>query len=216
MKLKEAWTEAELRVADKLSTWDPLYHQQVDLIARCFPRRTVVGSLFSGLGYTSKRLVDNGHLVYGIDISKDALKYGAARTGNSKQFKPVLADVYNLPLRDESFGGLCFSLEMPNIDKLAREATRVLRREGILAFTIQYNEQTTEQVRLKRAEFVRVASSLTREEMETMDRMVISSGMVHTYNPAEVIGIIENQGMKMEVVEPVLGNFCFLFKARKF
>ncbi len=83
-----------------------------------------------GEGYYTKQVAEavNGD-VYGIDISKDALRYAAKRINNGYF---AVASAYSLPFDDNSFS-LVTSVFSPLADK---EFKRVLKNDGALIMAI--------------------------------------------------------------------------------
>ena len=72
-----------------------------------------------------KALPEENRSVYGMDISKEAIRRAA---GKDKRIRWIVASLFHLPLRDGSVDGL-FNVFAPSADA---EFARVLRKDGLL------------------------------------------------------------------------------------
>jgi ubiquinone/menaquinone biosynthesis C-methylase UbiE len=89
--------------------------------------------------------------ITGVDINENMLKRARkiAKVNKSK-IHFLKGDIYNLPFQDGQFDiivGLRFSMHLPQIDKVIKEFSRVLKGGGILIFDI-FNYHSILQLRL--------------------------------------------------------------------
>lgn len=78
--------------------------------------------------------------ITGVDINNNMLeKARRFAQENKSKVKFVTGDIYKLPFIDNQFDavvGLRFSMHIPPIDKVIREFSRILKKDGVLIFDI--------------------------------------------------------------------------------
>lgn len=78
--------------------------------------------------------------ITGVDINDNMLeKARRFAQENKSKVKFVTGDIYKLPFTDNQFDavvGLRFSMHIPPIDKVIREFSRILKKDGVLIFDI--------------------------------------------------------------------------------
>jgi ubiquinone/menaquinone biosynthesis C-methylase UbiE len=87
-----------------------------------------------GDGYLSSLYLDR-HRVYGLDCEEEAISYCARAYQGGNYF---LADVYNIPARDNSFDGIILSMAIEHYLEPAKalaELKRVMKKDGIVVLT---------------------------------------------------------------------------------
>lgn len=82
--------------------------------------------------------------ITGVDINENMLKRaGKIAENNQSKVRFMEGDLYNLPFEDGQFDvivGLRFSMHIPQIDKVIKEFSRILKNDGVLIFDIfNYN-----------------------------------------------------------------------------
>lgn len=89
--------------------------------------------------------------ITGVDINENMLKCARKiAEDNKSKIHFIKGDIYNLPFPDSQFDavvGLRFSMHLPQIEKVIKEFSRVLKNGGILIFDI-FNYQSILQIKL--------------------------------------------------------------------
>lgn len=89
-----------------------------------------------GAGFLTNPLAQNGHTVFGIDLSQTSLEIAKKRDATQKVTYEV-ANAYCLPYSDESFDVVCAMDVLEHVDHpqlLIAEASRVLKKGGQFFF----------------------------------------------------------------------------------
>lgn len=122
--------------------YDPLLKTLYDVIVKNVSQGGVIADIGCGEGYYTKA-VSSGNIfnVFGIDISKDALKY-AAKSINNVSF--AVASAFSLPFSDES----CDCVLSVFAPSAYEEFSRVLKNTGRLIKVVPLEEHLWD---LKRA-----------------------------------------------------------------
>lgn len=102
------------------------YKILLDQIMNVFEKYNCNRILDAGCGecWYTESLIQKNRIVYGIDISKNAVDFGSKRNPN---LKLAVGSTYDLPVMDEAFDG-CLSVFAPF---KIEEIHRVLEKEGI-------------------------------------------------------------------------------------
>lgn len=106
--------------------------------------------LGAGQGRDTLRFAGAGLQVTALDYAEEGLvqlRQAAAGIGIADRLETVVADVRaRLPFADASFDAcyahllFCMALTTPELDRLAAEVRRVLRRGGLLTYTVRTTE----------------------------------------------------------------------------
>tara|TARA_B100000902_G_C27208281_1_gene862879 strand:- start:449 stop:1201 length:753 start_codon:yes stop_codon:yes gene_type:complete len=105
-----------------------IYHKR---LKQNINKNTYVLELAAGMGEHTQTLVNTGANITITDISEESLKNIQKAYGN--KLKTKVADIENLPFRDESFNLVCCagSLSYGSHSKVRDEVYRVLKNDGI-------------------------------------------------------------------------------------
>ncbi|MGH0028249.1 MAG: class I SAM-dependent methyltransferase [Myxococcota bacterium] len=117
--------EAEARMAAKLA----------ELFRRAQPARRLL-EVGVGTGRVALPLAGHGFRVVGVDVSRSMLAKLRAKAGDAPLL-PTLGSAMDLPLRDGAFDGALFVHVLhlvPDAPRVIRQAIRVVRSGGVLAF----------------------------------------------------------------------------------
>lgn len=109
-----------------LGYYEPLCRRLCQLITDHVPSGSMIADIGCGEGYYTGAVMDSGdYRIYGIDISKDALRY-AAKALKDGEF--AVASAFSLPFGDES-ADCVLNIFAPSAYE---EFYRVLKSDGIL------------------------------------------------------------------------------------
>ncbi|MGD9128925.1 MAG: class I SAM-dependent methyltransferase [Candidatus Woesebacteria bacterium] len=113
---------------------------EIKQLLNYLPKNAKVLDAGCAAGRDSKVLKDLGCEVTGIDLSKELLKIAKKENPGIKFVK---ADFLDLPFKDKSFDGIWASSSLVHLEikeqfkKALKEFKRVLKKEGILYFSVQ-------------------------------------------------------------------------------
>lgn len=78
--------------------------------------------------------------ITGLDINSNMLSLAIDKAKKGKKkIKFLVGDIYNLPFADSKFDalvGLRFSMHLPRMEKVLKELSRVIKKEGVVVFDI--------------------------------------------------------------------------------
>ncbi|MBI2045759.1 class I SAM-dependent methyltransferase [Candidatus Pacearchaeota archaeon] len=91
-----------------------------------------------GPGHLTKRLLEEGHRVYAVDVNLSALNLLKKRCGNNPNLITECIDANNLPYKNNYFDAVSSMLVLWAIEKPERyliEIRRILKQKGILVLS---------------------------------------------------------------------------------
>lgn len=118
----------------------------VDLLLGYLPQNTEnklkildVATGIGRLAFFLERNLKQAEII-GVDINENMLnKAQQIVKKNRSKVKFIKGDIYNLPFKNGQFdvvAGLRFSMHLPQIDKVIKEFSRILKKDGLLIFDI--------------------------------------------------------------------------------
>jgi ubiquinone/menaquinone biosynthesis C-methylase UbiE/uncharacterized protein YbaR (Trm112 family) len=127
---------SENYVLETQTFWRAYYHQVLSMFSRSLHSRSVILDIGCGNGLSSYRLLEQGHAIIGVDISREMVKGAYARLEHHPLYKGhyVVADAENLPFKDNLFDacigfGILHHVSSP--EKSVAEISRCLKKEGL-------------------------------------------------------------------------------------
>lgn len=108
-------------------------------------RDKVVLDAACGTGYGSNMIAEVANMVYGVDISHEAIEYATNTFCELKNVKYVQADIMKLPFNDEMFDAVVSFETIEHVgekiqNKFLEEIRRVLKPDGILVMSTPNKE----------------------------------------------------------------------------
>lgn len=164
-----------LELSEKVIRLSGYYDEQLDLLSAGMQPCEAVLDLCTGFGNIAERLVaDDQRLVYGLDISPEALTYVQQKVRHARNYIPVEGDVQCLPYVS-FFDGICCASTF-GFDDLAPVVfgiAKALIPKGYFAVTGMESQQNTHfheliltDAQRKVGDPAKIAAYFTPEEVE--------------------------------------------------